>query len=176
MVLYIMRHGETKENLKNQINGRNNHGLTLKGIQQAKNNQQIIVNLKIDNIFCSPLKRAIQTCKIATKNKYKIIYDNRLLERDTKNMQYKSMNLLNKAIWYDFDKDIVYENLEGFKSVINRVNDFIENLKLNYNDKNILIVTHGDICKAIHFYFNYNNKDISKFEQKNCEIVKYILK
>ncbi len=173
MILYVMRHGEVKANLKNQINGRNNHGLTMKGKKQAKNNQQIIVNLKIDMIFCSPLKRAIQTCKIATKNKYKIIYDNRLLERDSKNMQYKSIKEINKDIWYNLSKDIVYDNSEGFKSIVNRVNDFIKNIKDNYDDKNILIVTHGDVCKAIYLYFNPNNKNIADFEHKNCEIIKY---
>ena len=177
MVLYVIRHGEVKANLKNQINGRNNHGLTFKGKKQAKDLQQIIKNLKINVVFCSPLKRAKQTCKIATKNKYKIIYDNRLLERDTRSMQYKPIEILkkNKVIWYDCNKNIIYKNSEGFKSIISRVNNFIENLKLNYKNKNILIVTHGDICCAFHLYFN-PEKNIANFEQKNCEIVKYTLK
>ncbi len=176
MVLYVIRHGEVKANLKNQINGKNNHGLTFKGKNQAKAIQNVIKDLKIDLVFCSPLKRARQTCKIATKNNYKIIYDNRLSERNSRNMQYKSVEILNKSIWYDFNKDVIYKNSEGFKSIINRVKDFIENITLNYTNKNILIVTHGDVCKAIHLYFNPNENDITNFDQKNCEIVKYILK
>ena len=176
MILYVMRHGEVKANLRNQINGRNNHGLTFKGKKQARNIRQSIENLNINIAFCSPLRRTKQTCKIATQNKYKIIYDNRLLERNSGSMQYKSLKMLNKSIWYDFNQDIIYENTEGFKSIINRVNNFIENLKLNYNDQNILIVTHGDICKAIHLYFNPNDQNIANFKQDNCEIIKYILK
>ncbi len=175
MVIYVMRHGEVVTNLKNQINGRNHYSLTLKGIKQAKEKQQFISTLNIDVIFCSPLKRAIQTCRIINKNKYKVIYDDRLSERNCRNMQYKSTKILNKAIWYDFNKEIIYENSEGFKSIINRVNSFIENLKSDYKNKNILLITHGDVCKAIHLYFNSEDKNVANFEQKNCEIVKYIL-
>ena len=44
---------------------------------------------------------------------------------------------------------------------------------IRHRNKNVLIVTHGDICKAIYLYFNPNTKDISEFHQDNCEIVKY---
>ena len=36
------------------------------------------------------------------------------------------------------------------KSLINLLN--------NYKNKNVLIITHGDICKAIYLYFNPNTK------------------
>lgn len=176
MILHVMRHGEVRANIKNQINAINSHGLTLRGMKQAKKSRQLIANLKIDAVFCSPLKRAKQTCKIATKNKYKIIYDDRLLERNSRSKQYEPIDLLDDSIWYDVTKDIVYKDSEGFKSITNRVKNFIEYLKTNYSDQNILIVTHGDVCKAFHLYFNPNCKDIANFDQKNCEIVNYILK
>ena len=176
MVLYVIRHGEVKANIKDQINGWNNRGLTFKGKNQAKDIQQNVKDLKIDLVFCSPLKRAKQTCKIATDNKYKITYDDRLLERNSKSMQYELIKTLDETIWYDLSKNIVYKDSEGFRSIVNRVKDFINDLKKNYADKNILIVTHGDVCKAFHLYFNPDDSNIAKFDQKNCEIAKYVLK
>ena len=49
---------------------------------------------------------------------------------------------------------------------------------MNYSNKSIIIVTHGDVCKAIYAYLNNitNTKEIILFEQGNCEIKKYDIK
>ena len=66
-----------------------------------------------------------------------------------------------------------------FKSrIVERVKSFLEDIKKNYYDKNILIVTHNDVCKAIRCVIN-NNYDINEiinFNQNNCEILEYELK
>ena len=44
-----------------------------------------------------------------------------------------------------------------------------------YENKNILVVTHGDVCKAIYCYLNHIN-DISKiiqFQQDNGAVLNY---
>lgn len=175
MNLYVMRHGEVDFNLKNQINGRNNCKLNDTGIKQAISKRDEIGNLNIDFIFCSPLERTKQTCMYANQNNISVIYDDRLMERDSASMQYESVNILDLDIWYDINKEIVYKDSEGFKSILNRISEFLNEIKEKYDDKNILLVTHGDVCKAIYMYFNKNEKlNISKFEQKNCEIIKYI--
>ena len=48
-------------------------------------------------------------------------------------------------------------------------------IKEKYPDKSIMIVTHGDVCKAVNTFFNSltNAKEISSFNQGNCEIKKY---
>ena len=88
-------------------------------------------------------------------------------------MVYADVETLDSNIWYDRTKNIVYKDSEGFKNIINRTKSILTDIKNNYKNKNVLIVTHGDICKAIYLYFNPNIKDISKFHQDNCEIVKY---
>ncbi len=88
-------------------------------------------------------------------------------------MVYANVKILDSNIWYDKTKNIVYKDSEGFKSIINRTESILTYIKNNYKNKNVLIVTHGDICKAIHLYFNPKTKDISKFHQNNCEIIHY---
>ena len=55
------------------------------------------------------------------------------------------------------------------------INDIIK----NYNNKNILIVTHNGVARAIYVYFNGIPKDGKIWKigtQKNCEIRKYNIK
>lgn len=177
MKLYVVRHGETIVNVKGLINARNIIGLNRKGKEQANAAAEKIKNENIDLIICSPLRRTKQTCKIMNKNKIKVIYDKRILERNSCSMQFRKIEQLDFNQWYDVNKTIVYKNSEGFKSILERVKCFIEEIKTKYLDKNILIVTHGDVCKAIYACMNdiRDSKDISLFKQGNCEIKKYKL-
>ena len=97
------------------------------------------------------------------------------MERDAKSMQYKLVEELDLNVWYDKKKDIVYDDSEGFGSVLKRVYRLLDEIKDNYSSSKILLVTHGDVCRAIHMYFNADTYlyDISKFEMKNCEICEY---
>lgn len=126
----------------------------------------------------SPLRRTKQTCKIINKNNVKVIYDERIIERDSRSMQFKLASILDIDRWYDLNSDIVYKNSEGFKSIMDRTKELLDELKEKYPNKTILLVTHGDVCKAINA--NLNNiidaKKINLSEQKNCEIRKYTIK
>lgn len=175
MELYVVRHGQTIVNVKELINDRNIIGINKEGKKQANIAAKQLEKINIDLIFCSPLRRTKQTCKIINKNKVKVIYDKRIIERDSRSMQFKNAEKLNLEEWYDVNKTIVYKNSEGFKSILDRVKKFLEEVKIKYPDKAILIVTHGDVCKAIYAYLNNitDAKEISLFKQGNCEIKKY---
>ena len=175
MRLYVIRHGQTIVNVKELVNAWNQIGLNKVGRKEAYIASKEIKNLDIDLIFCSPLRRARQTCKIINKNGIKVIFDNRIIERNSRSMQFKKITKVDREEWYDTNKVTVYKNSEGFKSILERVGKFINHIKENYSDKTILIVTHGDVCKAIYSYLNHLNdlNMISSFEQENCEIIKY---
>ena len=175
MELYVVRHGQTIVNAKGLINARNMIGINKTGKQEAKKAAEQMEKTKIDLIFCSPLRRTKQTCKIINKNKTKVIYDKRILERNSRSMQFEKIEKLDLEEWYNIKKPEVYKNSEGFKNILNRVKNFLEEVKTKYPDKAMLIVTHGDVCKAIYAYLNNitDAKEISLFKQGNCEIKKY---
>ena len=172
-MLYVIRHGQVDTNIKNQVNGWNEEKLNSVGIQQAINAGNQLKNIKFDVVFCSPLLRTKQTYNSLNLKDIPIFYDDRIKERNSNSMVYADVETLDSNIWYDRTKNIVYKNSEGFKNIINRTESILTDIKNNYKNKNVLIVTHGDICKAIYLYFNPNTKYISKFHQDNCEIVKY---
>ena len=175
MKLYVIRHGEVDINKKGLLNGRNNTHLTTTGINQAKQASELLKNIKIDIIICSPLKRTIETTEIININHIPVIYDNRILERDTKGMMYQSFKQVNLNYFYNLESKILYKDCEGFKSIMIRVTNFIEDIQKQYKEKSVLVVTHGDICKAIYCYFNHIS-DVSKiiqFQQDNGAIAQY---
>lgn len=96
--LLLIRHGESQWNYENRFTGWTNVDLTAKGIEQAKKAGSLIsINgIRIDSVYCSFLKRAVNTCKICLDeldlDNLKVIYDWRLNER-----HYGALQGLNKA-------------------------------------------------------------------------------
>ena len=103
MKLYVVRHGQTIVNVKGLINARNIIGINRRGKQEASIAAQQIEKIRIDLIFCSPLRRTRQTCKIINKNKTKVIYDKRILERNARSMQFKKIEKVNFKEWYNIN-------------------------------------------------------------------------
>lgn len=177
MKLYVVRHGETMMNVLKLVNGHNEIGLNIKGKMQASRAAQAMEKEHVDLVFCSPLKRTKQTCNIINSKNIDVIYEPRLKERNARSKQFTSENNIVMSEWYDINKDVLYKDTEGFKSVCSRISEFLKELENKYPDKSILLVTHGDVCKAIYTYY-FKLKDaieISEFNQANCEIKKYTL-
>lgn len=175
MLIYILRHGQTDYNKNGIFQGRNNISLNEEGIKQITETSKELKKIKFDKIYVSPLKRTIETAKIININNKNIIYDNRILERDTKKMMYHNFQDVDHNYFYNLKYDIIYEDCEGFKSVFTRVANFIEDIKKHYKNKTILVVTHGDVCKAIYSYLNHISdiSEIINFQQDNGEVLYY---
>ncbi len=175
MNLFVIRHGQTDINLNNQINSLNDDDLNETGIIQANEARQIINKIDYDFIVCSPLKRAKHTAEIINIKNKKIIYDERIIERDAGELTKKSLDNINSDDWWNINPKEDYKDAETVANVILRVNDFINDIKNKYNNKNVLIVTHGGISKVIHAYFYGIPEDgvLEKYKCDNCEVKSY---
>ena len=60
-IAFISRHGETSLNVHNQLKGWLDAELTEKGMEQAKRQAEVLAQVGLTKIFCSPLLRAVQT-------------------------------------------------------------------------------------------------------------------
>lgn len=76
IMIYLVRHGQTNWNLLKKFNGCTDTELNQTGIEQAKSQAENLMNVSFDVCFCSPLKRARQTCEIIFKGT--IVMDERL--------------------------------------------------------------------------------------------------
>ena len=183
--LVLLRHGQSRWNLENKFTGWRDVPLTEKGIQEAKNAGLLIKKNKIiiDRVFSSVLERANKTAEIAiTEAGINSLIDGenvnytkneKLNERD-----YGDLVGLNKAETAErFGKEQVhiwrrsYEvpppNGESLKDVVSRVSPYFENEiePLIMDNKNILIVAHGNSLRAILIKVGlYKPKEISSIE------------
>jgi probable phosphoglycerate mutase len=64
-MFYLVRHGETAWSLTGQHTGFTDLSLTENGRDQAKALQLILEKLSFSEVWCSPLKRARETCQLA---------------------------------------------------------------------------------------------------------------
>lgn len=110
-------------------------------------------HLTFDAIYASPLQRCALLAKEAAGNQ-PITFDNRLKELnfgDWENKRWKDIEKLPEAkqFFNDF-VNITPPNGESFKQMIDRIVNFLEDLKNNKSYKNILIVTHGGPIRIFH--------------------------
>ena len=140
MKLIITRHGETEENVKKIIQGQKIQGkLTKKGEEQARKLALRLAKEKIDIIYTSDLKRAIDTTKEIEKyhNGIPVVVTEELRERDFGELSGRYLpNVSVKE----------FENMrdgESLDKAYKRAEKFINFLlKKHANDK-VLLVTHG---------------------------------
>ena len=76
-----------------------------------------------------------------------------------------------QAFW-NYEKNVTYEKAENIRVFFNRIFLFFEDIKKEYKNKNILLVTHGGVSIAINCYFNGvpQNGACLPLCIKNCEV------
>ena len=176
MKIYVIRHGLTKCNIEKRFNGRYDEDIIDEGINQAIKASYIIKKLDIDLVICSPMKRTKHTMELLNLNNIDVIYDDRLMERDTGKLTLKKLGKFYNNEYYNYYSTKTIEGLETLPELFNRVHSFLDELKIKYKNKNILLVTHGSVARAIQFYFEKIPEDgmlLNISGQKNCEIKEY---
>ena len=128
-------HGTTTDNEQHIATGWNPGELSELGIKQAKELGKLIADKKFDIVFCSDLKRAVDSANLGFNGK--IIQDKRLRECNYGDWNGK------KKDWNIIDYvDKSYPNGESYKQVEKRIRTFLDFLKENYNEKHVAIVAH----------------------------------
>ena len=183
MVLILVRHGKSLWNKQNKFTGFEDIDLCDDGIVEAKNCASIIKQkgLRIDHCFCSDLKRAIHTSEIIKQENfghYSILKSKCLRERDYGELTGLNKNQVKETYgdkqvhkWRRsyFDRPPNGENLDD---VLNRVGPYFnQNISpLLDQNKNILIVAHGNSLRALMIHLKEKNiNTIENFEFKTCD-------
>ncbi len=155
-MIYIIRHGQTAKNKASALQGRSDDPLNENGILQAEEAGKWFAaqGITIDKVYSSPLSRAQDTAALIAPE-IKPVTDGRLIEMDYG--PYEGMDLRDPAPEVlEFFSDLAHnpapEGMEQLSSVVERAGDFLESIKEEASDKNILISTHAIAMKGILEY------------------------
>jgi len=174
MKVYIARHGQTSMNAL-QYHSLEDDDLTELGIKQAEELRDKIKNMNFDIIIASPLVRTKHTAKIININNNKVIFDDRIKERDPGNLSGKSRENENREEYWNYYTTIQYGTSENIHDFFDRIYNFLDELKAK-DYKSVLIVAHSGVSKAFNAYFEgiQDGKFLHR-GLKNCEIKEYQL-
>lgn len=134
-------HGTTTDNENGISSGWSDAELSELGIKQSIELRSKTKDKTFEVVFCSDLKRAVKSAQLAWEGMYPIIPDARLRE-----CNYGKLNGSSSSIVEPMQDEECIRNPfpqgESYEDVKNRVADFLEFLKTNYDGKNIAIVAH----------------------------------
>ena len=175
MNLYVVRHGETIWNVEKRVQGITDIPLTEKGKKEAEELQELISTLDIDVVIASPLERARETAEILIDSKLPINTDDRIKERDWGMNEGALISEVDRWDCWDVILNTKVQNIECIQDFMDRVSNFIEEIKIKHQDKNVLIVTHSAVSRVIHYLLGIipEDGDLSKIDIPNLRIIEY---
>ncbi|MGQ9614909.1 MAG: histidine phosphatase family protein [Spirochaetota bacterium] len=178
MRLILIRHGESSSNRDGILTGRANSSLTERGKHQS---EKVAKYLKErfgapDELYSSPLKRALETARIISdKLSVPVLVDELLVEMDFGRWEGKTADeLTSEPEWSSYLKDPFHFHFpegETPQMVKRRMEIFKEKLVSKKNWETIIVVSHyTPIVFLILGVFNYNNASRSPFYIENASI------
>lgn len=159
--LILIRHGETDYNLQNRYCGFSNPSLNKNGVWQSKKLANRFTNIKVEKIYSSDLKRAVETTKI--------IFKNNSIEQlpDFREMNFgifeglKYDEIIKKypshyKNWIENPMKVKISDGEALEDLAKRVRKRLAFLLSRHKDGKIALVTHGGpirviLCDALKF-------------------------
>ena len=133
-------HGTTTDNEKWFSSWRYDVELSTLWIKQSIELKNQIDISSFDVVFCSDLKRAVDSANITFENKIPIIKDTRIRE-----CNYGIYNAKDSEIVEPLQEKNIYERFpewESYEDVKIRIQDFLNFLKEHYDGKHVAIVAH----------------------------------
>lgn len=163
--LYLVRHGETKDNVARIIQGQRQGELTPAGIAQMEDLAVSLSEVHFDAIISSDLQRAFDSAQILSHQL---------------NLPVQTTPLLRERDWGDFTGRFIPdlkglpmpENVEKMEALLLRAKSFLEWGKTTFPDKTILAVGHGIINKAIQaVHYGKLTREIPKMSNAEYRIL-----
>ena len=201
--IILARHGETQWNVEEVFRGRIDIELNESGIKQAELLAEYLSNLKIDDIYSSPLKRALKTGEvIASHHELEVKIAPGLIDFDYGKWQglphqevkdkYKELY----AEWISHPDQVKMPGGESLNDVRKRAINVVNDAVAKY-EGTVVLVSHRVVNKVLicallgldnsHFWnirqdtggittFTYENKRFSLTEHNNTSYLKPIPK
>ena len=175
MNITLVRHAEVMFEDRDKINGHNNVKISKKGMLNCLELKEEIKDKNYDICLMSPLARCVETAVILIGDRVITKPDDRLIERDMGNYTGKDYEEYDSSKYWDFDLNCSDENVESIKDLYKRCEDFYNDIKIKYKDKDVMIVSHEAVIRILYCIIN-NIKVNSKSKDidiPNCYIEEF---
>jgi probable phosphoglycerate mutase len=160
--LYLVRHGETVDNVRQIMQGQTQGQLTENGIRQAETVRDQLCDVPFEAIIASDLKRSVDTARIiAEPHRLEVIQTPLLRERDWGGFTGRFIPELKGEVWPD--------DIETLENLLSRAGEFIAYVRKTFPGKKVLAVGHGIMNKAVQAV--YYGKTMSEVQRMmNAEV------
>jgi broad specificity phosphatase PhoE len=152
--LLLVRHGQTEGNVEERYQGRTDTQLNEVGLQQADRLARRLSSEKIDCIYCSDLKRAMQTAeRVASAHNLTVNPRKELRELDVGEFEGKRLEEIVEDhgpledMWSEGEWRAPGGETLGELSA--RVDRFVADVKQHHKDGTILAVAHGGTLRSL---------------------------
>ena len=164
--LYLVRHGETVDNVNMIMQGQTPGQLTENGICQAQEVRDRMASEDFAAIIASDLRRSVDTARIiAEPHHLEVVQTPLLRERDWGGFTGRYIPELKGEVWPD--------DIETLENLLSRAGEFIAFVKKTYPGKKVLAVGHGIVNKAIQaVYYGKQMSEVQKMTNAEVRILK----
>lgn len=175
MTIYLVRHGETEENLQRILQGHMPGTLTEQGKEQVQRAAEQLSKegVKFTRIVSSDLKRAMDSAQIiADKINLPVIPMEILRERDWG--KFTGMSIAEAMDKYRVDGKWLFPEgtTETEEGIYERACKSLVELQKQFADETIIVVTHGQFARnliAAHFECSYH--EVASFVNAEIRIL-----
>lgn len=182
MTLYIVRHGQSEWNAAHRVCGATDSPLTEKGRAQAAETAALVAEMTrdapLDLIIASPLSRALETgqaIRAACGGEIPLITDDRI--REINFGENEGRDVRDSA--FQAEKRIFPRRHPGGESMLgftHRIYGFLDELRVKYADKRVLLACHNGICRTAYSYVHdMTNEEFMSYVVGNASVTVYEL-
>jgi broad specificity phosphatase PhoE len=150
--LVLVRHGQTDANLNHMIQGQSDGELNAVGIQQVEQLGRHLKDFHIDWVIASAMRRARDTAAaIARHHQLTVATTPLIVEWNCGVLDGISAEVFKKKLQESNMPLSLFrpEGGETLMEVQQRAMTFLTDLTVNYQDRTVLVCSHGDFLRAL---------------------------
>lgn len=140
--LYLVRHGETEENVAGILQGHMPGLLTERGREQARQLRDTLRGTSFDALYVSDLRRTLQTAEILNEAlRLPLVEEPLLRERDWGELTGRRIA--------DIDTHSFPPSVESVEGMFRRAALFLNRLLREHDGEKVLAISHGLFSRAL---------------------------
>jgi len=183
ITLYLVRHARTRYDDEERFCGVLDPDLSEVGIEQAISLGKFFKNIRINFIYTSEKKRAIETTKIvqAFNPSAKVIIDKRMNEMNFGKWEGLTRDNVKKTFkqeYIQWEKDPISNpipNSEHVQDVIKRSLDFLNEIENKHKNETIICISHKTVIRALLSHLKHTPLSLYRqYNLDNCDFVKLV--